>query len=196
MVFGNRVCPPDPLPPLRWRQPSPPCLGLPQALGPPHVPAAGCRGHGAPGEETEGSPAGWQGQRQNHDSAGQGWLSREGSQLGGGRVGIWTKPHCPLSIMPLAYFAVGRHRGAPAAPTWLRRGTRPCCPHVPSAGFRRLPGPLLCSLAYPKPVMATAAPLAPAPTVNGTGLGCLPWNPPHSPFSCFRRAFRGLLDRR
>lgn len=63
------------------------------------------------GKETEGSPTGWQGQRQNPGSAGQGRLSRERFQLGGGWVGIWTKPHCQSHMMPLTYFPVGEHSG-------------------------------------------------------------------------------------
>lgn len=72
-------------------------------------------------------------------TAGQGWLSREGSQLGGGWVGIWTKPHCRLNMMPLTYFPVGKPREDAHGATWLRRGTPAWCPHVPSAGFRHPP---------------------------------------------------------
>lgn len=122
-------------------EPAFPCLslGLPQALGPHHLPTAGCHGHSSPGKDTEGFSTAWQGQRQNQGSTGQGWLSREGSQLRSGRVGIWTKPHCQFNRMPLTYFLMGDCRGDAHGAHVAPERDLACCPHVPSAGFRYLP---------------------------------------------------------
>lgn len=148
------------------------------------------------GKETEGSSAAWQGQRQNQGSAGRGRLSREGSQLRSGRVGIWTKPHRRFNMMPLTYFPVGKHRGdAHSAHMAPERDTSLLSPRALSRFPIPFQRPLVCAPALPKPCCSyssTALPLT--STVNVTNCNC--GIHVHSPFSCFCRAFLGLLDQR
>lgn len=111
-------------------------------------------------------------------TAGQGRPSREESQLGGGRVGIWTKPHCRLNMMPLTYFPVGKPREDAHGATWLRGGTPAWCPHVPSAGFRHPPRSLRSVREHiQSPLELFKHRSAPASPVNMTNLNCLPVEP-------------------
>lgn len=113
MVFSSVCLWSGPMPKTTVK-PAFPCvsLQLPQALGPHHLPEASCPVvQHTGGRRRRALPQPGRAKGKNQGSDGQGWLSREGSQLGGGWVGIRTKPHCQFNMMPLTYFPVGKHSG-------------------------------------------------------------------------------------
>lgn len=109
-------------------------------------------------------------------------------------MGIWTKPHSQFHRMPLTYFPVGKHRGD-AHGAHMAPERDMLSPRALSRFQTPSQGPLVCSQANPVRLFKHCS--APSlhckhdsPQLFTSGLHL------HSPFSCFRRAFLGLLDQR